>query len=97
MKGDSVQWTSLWSTKRSSLWISRRSERFNYEGENRIARLERVVKLMVKSGLRARRQMREQDERFERRFAALLDWQAHTDQRLDALIDIVREGRNGRS
>lgn len=31
--------------------------------EQRMDRLERIVKLMVKAGLRARRQMREQDEK----------------------------------
>jgi hypothetical protein len=30
----------------------------------------------------------------EERFARLADSQIHTDQRLDALIDIIREGRN---
>ena len=37
------------------------------------------------------------EERFaqnEVRFAKLADAQIHTDQRLDALIDIIREGRN---
>jgi len=37
------------------------------------------------------------EERFaqnEVRFARLADSQIHTDQRLDALIDIIREGRN---
>ena len=37
------------------------------------------------------------EERFaqnEVRFAKLADSQIHTDQRLDALIDIIREGRN---
>lgn len=63
----------------------------------RLSRLERIVKLMVKAGLRARRQMRERDDLFERRFCALLDSQVHTDQRLDALVDIVREGGNGKS
>jgi hypothetical protein len=33
----------------------------------------------------------------DRRFAELADSIAHTDQKLDALIDIVREGRNGKS
>lgn len=89
--------------------------------EQKFDRLERIVKLMVKAGLRARSQMREQvdrinmiieyqmqneerfgrnEERFERneeRFAKLAEAQAHTDRRLDALIEIVREGRNGRS
>jgi hypothetical protein len=33
----------------------------------------------------------------EERFAQLADSQSHTDRRLDALIDIIREGRNGKS
>jgi hypothetical protein len=82
--------------------------------EQRFDRLERIVKLMVKAGLRARGQMREQGGRInmiieyqmqnearfgrnEERFAKLAEAQAHTDRRLDALIEIVREGRNGRS
>ena len=38
------------------------------------------------------------EDRFARndeRFAKLADAQIHTDQRLDALIDIVQEGRRG--
>ncbi len=82
--------------------------------EQRFDRLERIVKLMIKAGLRARRQTREQDqkigiiidaqirneERFarnEERFAKLTESQTHTDQRLDALIDIIRRERNGES
>ncbi len=82
--------------------------------EQRFDRLERIVKLMIKAGLRARRQTREQDqkigiiidaqirneERFarnEERFAKLTESQTHTDQRLDALIDIIRDGRNGKA
>jgi coenzyme F420-reducing hydrogenase beta subunit len=82
--------------------------------EQRFDRLERIVRLMVKAGLRSRRHERDQDdkinkiidlqmkneERFgknEERFARLAEAQAHTDRRLDALIDIVRNDRNGRS
>ena len=82
--------------------------------EERLDRLERIAKLMVRAGLRARRQMRHQDDKItimidaqiknEERFAKLAqaqtelaESQAHTDRRLDALIDIVREGRNGKS
>lgn len=68
----------------------------------RTDRLERVLKLMIRAGQRARKQMREQDVKFERRFieisemiASLGQAQAHSDRRLDALIDIVREQRNG--
>lgn len=81
------------------------------KGDERISRLERIVKLMINAGRRTRRHIREMDERFERRFAKLTDALtalaeaqtrteasiAHTDSRLDALIDIVREGRNGKS
>jgi hypothetical protein len=33
----------------------------------------------------------------EERFAQLAESQSHTDRRLDALIDIIRAGRNGKS
>jgi hypothetical protein len=82
--------------------------------EQRFDRLERIVKLMIKAGLRARVQSREQNEKItiiidaqmrneerfarnEERFARLAESQAHTDRRLDALIDIVRNGRNGKT
>jgi hypothetical protein len=79
--------------------------------EHRFDRDERILKLMIKAGRRARQHMREQDEVFQEqrahvdeKFAALAEAQtrteesiAHTDKRLDALIDIVREGRNGKS
>ncbi len=82
--------------------------------EERLDRLERITKLMVKAGLRARQQMREQDQKIgilidaqlknEERFGKLveaqtrlIDPQTHTDQRLDALIDIIQKGRNGKS
>ena len=76
-------------------------------------RLERITKLMVKAGLRARQQTREQDQKIgilidaqiknEERFGKLVEAQTrliysqtHTDQRLDALIDFIQEGRNGK-
>ncbi len=75
--------------------------------EQRLDRLERIAKLFVRAGLRARSNLRDMDEKFgmlvsaqlanEERFAKLAESQAHTDRRLDALIDIVREGRNGNS
>ncbi|HEV7798192.1 MAG TPA: hypothetical protein VGO73_08560 [Pyrinomonadaceae bacterium] len=82
--------------------------------EERLDRLERIARLMVRAGLRARREMRHQDDKItimidaqiknEERFAKLAEAQtelaesqAHTDRRLDALIDIVKEGRNGKS
>jgi pyruvate-formate lyase len=82
--------------------------------EERLDRLERIAKLLVRAGLRARREMRQQDDKItimidaqiknEERFAKLAqaqtelaESQVRTDRRLDALIDIVREGRNGKS
>lgn len=82
--------------------------------DERVDRLERIAKLLVRAGLRARREMRQQDDKItimidaqiknEERFAKLVqaqtelaESQAHTDRRLDALIDIVKEGRNGKS
>jgi len=79
--------------------------------EQRLDRLERIAKLFATAGLRARSQFREQldilmdaqmrnELRFERneeRFERLVESQMHTNQRLDALIDIIREGRQGNS
>jgi len=82
--------------------------------EERLDRLERIAKLMVRAGLRARRELRQQDDKItimidaqiknEHRFAdlaesqkQLAESQKNTDRRLDALIEIVKEGRNGKS
>ena len=74
------------------------------KAEGRFNRDERILKLMIRAGRRARRRLRELDERFEQRFAKLTDAlttlakaQTRTEERLDALVDIVREGRNGQS
>ena len=66
--------------------------------EQRLDRLERIAKLMANAGLRARNRVREHDEkisillnaqiRTEAAFARLAESQAHSDRRLDALIDI---------
>ena len=75
--------------------------------EERLDRLERIAKLLVRAGLRARRELRQQDDKItimidaqiknEERFAELAGALKHSDRKLDALIDIVREGRNGKS
>ena len=82
--------------------------------EERLDRLERIAKLLVRAGLRARRELRQQDDKItimidaqiknEERFAKLAEAQAelaesqtHTERRLNALIEIVKEGRNGKS
>jgi hypothetical protein len=94
--------------------------------EQQFDRLERIVKLMIRAGLRARTESRRQDEkitilinaqirnedrfaRTDERFAKtdrsiakteeliarLAQSQDRTDQKLQALIDIVRNGRTG--
>src|SRR5207302_3312117 len=70
----------------------------------RLARLERVMKLMVRAGLRERRVRSEADERLTNALTQLAEAQkrteesiVHTDRRLDALIDVVRQQRNGGS
>jgi D-serine deaminase-like pyridoxal phosphate-dependent protein len=74
--------------------------------EERLDRLERIAKLLVRAGLRARRELRQQDDKItimidaqiknEERFAELAEAQKHTDRRLDALIEILKESRNGK-
>ena len=61
------------------------------KAERRLDRCERVLKLMVRAGRRERRIRREQEEDYRRSLRELLDSQTHTDSRLDALVDIVRQ------
>jgi hypothetical protein len=74
------------------------------KAEGRFDRDERILKLMIKAGRRARGQIREHDKRMRQQHQQFFDeirvmkeFQAHSDRRLDALIDIVRADRNGRS
>jgi hypothetical protein len=80
---------------KNSVEIERLNELYS-KAEHRFDREERILKLMIRAGRRAREHMREQDERWERRHAELVEAGVHTDRRLDALIDIVRADRNGR-
>jgi hypothetical protein len=88
---------------KNEIELERINESFR-KAEHRFDRDERILKLMIKAGRRARTQMREQDELWRRQHAELLESHAeqvesgkHTDRRLDALIDIVRAERNGRT
>ena len=72
--------------------------------ENRLDRDERILKLMIMAGRRERRTRSEADKRLTHALAELAEAQtrteasiAHTDAKLDALVDIVRQSRNGRS
>lgn len=72
--------------------------------EMRLSRLERIMKLVVRAGLRERSARTQGDERLKKAMTELAEAQkrteesiAHTDKRLDAMIDFVREQQNGRS
>ena len=56
--------------------------------------------ILMDAQMRNEARFEQNEERFarnEERFARLADSQIHTDQRLDALIDVIREGRQGNS
>ena len=79
-------------------------EEADTQANKRIDRLERVLKLALRAGLRERKERRESTKEaredikeIRESLKALIASQAHTDQRLDALIDVVNEGRNGKS
>ena len=69
--------------------------------ERRLDRVERILGLMVRAGLRERRVRSDADERLTKALTELAkrteESLAHTDRRLDALIDIARRERNGNS
>ena len=67
------------------------------KAEGRFDRDERILKLMIRAGRRAREEMREHHKQFQYEIKVMREFQAHSDRRLDALIDIVRADRNGRS
>ena len=55
--------------------------------EQRLDRLERIVKLMIKAGMRARRQSREQDEKIN----ILIDMQVKNDERYEKRFAVNEE------
>jgi len=79
--------------------------------EQRLDRLERIAKLFVAAGLRARRNMRDMDDKInilidaqirnEEQFAKsderFARFEVRTDQTLRALMEIVKKLPNGRS
>ena len=81
----------------------RRAEHRLDRDEHRLDRDERILKLMIRAARRGRRDFNQRFARVTEALAALAEAQtrteasiAHTDKRLDALIDIVRNGRNGK-
>jgi len=82
----------------------RAAERRLATTELRLDRDERILKLMISAGRRERRTRSKADERLTNALADLARAQkrtedsiAHTDSKLDALVDIVRARKNGRS
>ena len=73
------------------------AERRLSKPEHRLDRDERILGLMIRAGRRERQTRSDADERLALALATLAESQSHTDSRLDALIDIVRQERNGRS
>lgn len=75
--------------------------------EQRLDRLERIAKLFVRAGARARGTIRSLEGKVniildaqlanEERFARLAEAQAHSERRMDALIDIVRDRFYGKN
>jgi hypothetical protein len=91
------------SQRKAELRLGLSEQRLDRD-EYRLDKDERILKLMIKVGRRARGQIREHDKRMRQQHQQFLDeikvmkeFQAHSDRRLDALIDIVRADRNGRS
>lgn len=61
----------------------------------RLDRLERVLTLAIRAGQRERKETREKFNALAEAMSKMAEAQAHTDGRLDALIDIIQQGRNG--
>lgn len=74
----------------------------DHKHDHRLSRLERVAKLMVKAGLRERKNRSEADDRLTMALTDLAEAQkktdasiAHTDSKVDTLIDMMRKRMNG--
>jgi hypothetical protein len=87
---------------KNSVEIERLNE-LHSKAEHRFDREERILKLMIRAGRRERRTRSEADNRLTNALAELAEAQkrteasiAHTDGKLDALVDIVRQTLNGR-
>ena len=72
-----------------------KAERRLDRGEYKLDRLERILTLMIRAGRRERRTRSEADERLTNGLAELAQSIAHTDNKLDVLVDIVRQRTGG--
>lgn len=62
--------------------------------EERLDRLERIAKQLVRAGLRARRQARQQDDKI----TIMIDAQIKNEERFKELAEALKQsGRNGKS
>ena len=64
------------------------------KAERRLGRDERILRLMIRAGRRERSTRSEADDRLANALAEIAQSIAHTDSKLDVLVDIVRQ-RNG--
>ena len=71
-----------------------KAERRLDRDEYKLNRLERILELMIRAGRRERSTRSEADERLTNALTVLAQSIAHTDSKLDVLVDIVRQ-RNG--
>ena len=90
-------------TAKNSVEIEKLSESHR-KAEGRLDRTERILMLLVRAGSGARRDFNQRFTRVTDALRALAEAQArteasirHTDERLDALVDIVRARNNGRA
>jgi hypothetical protein len=60
--------------------------------EEKLDRLERIARLMVRAGLRARREMRQQDDKI----TIMIDAQIKNEERFAELAEALKQ-RNGKS
>jgi hypothetical protein len=88
-------------TVKNTVAIEQLNESYR-QAEHRFDRDERILKLMIRAGRRERQTRSEADKRLTKALVELTEKQkrtedsiAHTDSKLDALVDIVRQQRNG--
>jgi len=77
--------------------LERIAKLFATAGLRARSQFRKQYEILIDAQMRNEVRFERNEERFaqnEVRFARLADSQIHTDQRLDALIDIIREGRN---
>jgi flagellar motility protein MotE (MotC chaperone) len=70
------------------------------QSEKRISRIETATIHLYNAATelsKSQKELTEKQKELTEKMAELAEAQAHTDRRLDALIDIIEQGRNGKS